>query len=181
MNMYVILGATLRVSGAKAGHTNIIQLTPTAAKHSSVTTAQFAPNSQNSFITLTNQPKLVVASQTSSVTTSTITVTKATPKTVTKTQTLGKFPQKVAQQLLNAKFISQDFPKIIVGHQNQAKGAKGVVVSKGGGATGANMVRMVNAANLNLTHIGGKPVLLAGCFFFFCCLLCHFLFIFYCR
>lgn len=90
-----------------------------------------------------------------------MTVTKPNSKTVTKTQTLGKFPQKVAQQLLNAKFISQDFPKIIVGQQNQTKGAKGVVVSKSG-ASGANMVRMVNAANLNLTHIGGKPVLLAG-------------------
>lgn len=152
------------MSTSKAPHTNIIQLTPAGnatgvSKQSPGGSAQFT-STQNNFITLTNQPKLVVASQTSSVTTST--VTKSTTKTITKTQSLGKFPQKVAQQLLNAKFISQDFPKIIVGQQQNQKTAKGVVVSKGGGSSGANVVRMVNTANLNLTHIGGKPVLLAG-------------------
>lgn len=105
---------------------------------------------------------MVVASPTTSITTSTI--TKPSTKTITKTQTIGKFPQKVAQQLLNAKFISQDFQKIIVGQQQQGqKGTtKGVVVGKSSSGSGGSMVRMVNAANLNLTHIGGKPVLLAG-------------------
>lgn len=150
----------MRVSTSKPPHTNIIQLTHTAAAGvNKQSPAQFVAASQNNFITITNQPKLVVASQATSLTTST--VTRPTTKTITKTQTLGKFPQKVAQQLLNAKFISQDFPKIIVGQQQGQKGAKGVVVGKGGGA-GGSMVRMVNAANLNLTHIGGKPVLLAG-------------------
>lgn len=104
-----------------------------------------------------------MASQPSSSTTTSTAATKVTTKTLNKTQTIGKFPQKVAQQLLNAKFISQDFQKIIVGQQqaSQKGAAKGVVVSKGSGS-GTNMVRMVNAANLNLTHIGGKPVLLAG-------------------
>lgn len=151
------------MQGAKPGQTtNIIQLTPAASKHSPLPAAQFAASSpQNNFIALAGQPKLVVASQPGSATTSTVTVAKPGPRTATKTQTLAKFPQKVAQQLTNAKFISQDLPKIIVGQQGQ-KGAKGVVVSKAAAAGGTNMVRMVNAANLNLTHIGGKPVLLAG-------------------
>lgn len=81
-----------------------------------------------------------------------VAASKPTSRTAAKAQT--KLPQKVAQQLMGAKLAAgQDGPKIIVG-QNQ----KGPKVKGGGG----NMVRMVNAGNLNLTHIGGKPVLLAG-------------------
>lgn len=123
---YQLAGTTLRVAGAKAGQTNIIQLTPSSKQNP---VAQFTVSSQNNFITLTNQPKLVVAaSQTTSVT-STVTNVKTTSKGSTKGQTLAKFPPKVTQQLISAKFVTQNLegqqkvvqPKIIVGQQNQLK------------------------------------------------------------
>lgn len=164
------IGTTLRVSGAKPGQPNIIQLASPVQKQSSV--AHFTVTSQNNLITLTNQPKLVVAtSQTTSVT-STVTITKPITKTITKTHTVGKLPQKVTQQLINAKIITQTVdsqkivqPKILVGQQNQLKSAVTRTVSATKPSAlnpNANTIRMVNAANLNITHIGGKPVLLAG-------------------
>lgn len=97
-------------------------------------------------------------------------MTKPITKTVTKTQTLAKFPQKVTQQL---KFITSNVdgqkivqPKIVVNQQNAVKMASNsnkntANIVKQPGAN-ANTIRMVNATNLNITHIGGKPVLLAG-------------------
>lgn len=89
---------------------------------------------------------------------------------MTKTQSIGKFPQKVTQQIINAKFIAQNVdgqklvqPKVIIG-QNQIKltnkNAKPISIQTS--AANANSIRMVNAANLNLAHLGGKPLLLAS-------------------
>lgn len=156
-----MLGTTLRVKGAPA---NIIQLA--ATKTQPIT--QLAVASQNNYITLGNQPKLVLSSQPTTTVTATVTVTKPTG---TKNQT--KFTPKLAQQLINAKFIAQNVdqkivqPKVIIG-QNQVKlsaaknVSKPVTISVAAQNATTNTIRMVNAANLNLTHIGGKPVLLTS-------------------
>lgn len=100
-------------------------------------------------------------------------MSKPISKNVAKSQPITKVQPKAAQQVINAKFIAQNIdnqkvmqPKVIIG-QNQIKiGAnKNMTVGKQitvGNATTANTIRMVNATNLNLTHIGGKPVLLAS-------------------
>lgn len=163
------LGTTLRVSGTKGGQPNIIHLTGTSKQ---APVAQFAVGSQNSILTLTSQPKLV-ASQTTTVTSS-VNTTKPNVRTANKTQTLAKFNVKASQQLLNAKIVSQGLEtqkiipsKVVLGQQNQVKftGGKNMALSKHvtlNVAGNANTIRMVNAANLNLTQIGGKPVLLAS-------------------
>lgn len=170
MYVFIITGTTLRVSGVKGGQTNIIQLaTPT--KQGSI--AQLAVGSQNNFITITSQPKLVLSSQPTSTVTSSVAVAKPVTKAVTKQQTVAKVQPKVAQQVINAKFIAQNIdsqklvqPKVIIG-QNQIKLGTNKNMTLGkqitvGNNTPTNTIRMVNATNLNLTHIGGKPVLLAS-------------------
>lgn len=155
----------------KGAQANIIQLA-TPSKQNTVT--QLAVGSQNNLIAITNQPKLVLSCQAGTTTTTTVTTsTKTASKSVPKTQTVAKFTPKIAQQLINAKFITQNLdtqkvvqPKVIIG-QNQVKlnTSKSVTVSKPvtlGVTSNTNTIRMVNTANLNLTHIGGKPVLLAS-------------------
>lgn len=100
--------------------------------------------------------------------------TKPGSRISNKTQTVTKLNAKTNQQLINAKLVTQGLegqkivqPKLVLSQQNQLKfgNAKNVSskpvalnVSTGSGST----IRMVNAANLNLTNIGGKPVLLAS-------------------
>ncbi|KAH0816428.1 hypothetical protein GEV33_006362 [Tenebrio molitor] len=175
-------GTTLRVSGTKGGPTNIIQLTGTTKQNP---IAQFAVGSQNNII-ITSQPKLVVATSATTTTTTTTTCPPTITTTISTTATkpvarisankpqtvnTAKFTPKIAQQLINAKLITTDGqkivqPKIFMGQQNQVKltTAKNISLSTKPVtlAANANTIRMVNAANLNLTHIGGKPVLLAS-------------------
>lgn len=163
-------GTTLRVSGTKAGQ-NIIHLTGSTKPNQ---LAQFTMASQNNLITLSSQPKLVVASQTTSVT-STVTTPKPTSRTISKPQpqTITKFTPKVTQQLINAKLLQENQkivqPKLVMSQsaaQTKLGTNKNLPINKpltlnvAGG--NANTIRMVNTANLNLTHIGGKPVLLAS-------------------
>ncbi|CAH0561085.1 unnamed protein product [Brassicogethes aeneus] len=163
-------GTTLRVAGTKSGQQNIIHLSGTSKANS---IAQFAVGSQNNLIAITTQPKLIVSSQTTTVTSS-ITSTKTVTRAVTKPQTVTKFTPKVTQQLINAKIITQNAdgqkivqPKIVMSQQGHVKLASGksMPINKPltlNVAGNSNTIRMVNAANLNLTHIGGKPVLLAS-------------------
>lgn len=160
----------MRVSGTKGGQQNIIHLTGTT-KQNAIT--QFAVGSQNNILAITSQPKLVVASQTTMITSS-ISTTKTTSRSMGKAQTLTKFSSKGSQQLINAKIVTQGLdgqkivqPKLVVGQQNQVKltSGKNVPLTKPvtlNVAGNANTIRMVNATNLNLTHIAGKPVLLAS-------------------
>lgn len=155
----------------KGGQANIIQLaTPT--KQGSI--AQLAVGSQNNFITISSQPKLMLSSQPTSTVTSTVAVAKPITKAVTKQQTVTKVQPKVAQQVINAKFIAQNIdsqkivqPKVIIGQNHQIKLGTNKNMTMGkqitvGNNNPTNTIRMVNATNLNLTHIGGKPVLLAS-------------------
>lgn len=68
------LGTTLRVQGAKAGQQNVIHLTSTTKPNA---IAHFTVGTQNNLVALTTQPKLVVASQN---TTATTTVTQSKPQ-----------------------------------------------------------------------------------------------------
>lgn len=162
-NKIILAGTTLRVKGTPA---NIIQLA-----QSKTSIAQIV-GSQNNFITLANQPKLVLSSQPTTTVTSTVSMTKPINKAVTK-QTVAKFSPKMNQQLINAKFVTQTIdaqkivqPKVIIG-QNQVKlassksigGPKSVSLAV---SPSTSTIRMVNTTNLNLTHIGGKPVLIAS-------------------
>lgn len=57
--------------------------------------------------------------------------------------------------------------KLLVGQQNQLKLAQGKNSPHSKNLTlnvagNTNTIRMVNAANLNLSHLGGKPILLAS-------------------
>lgn len=89
------------------------------------------------------------------------------------TATTKLVSSKLAQQFVNAKFIhnvtgNKIIPqqKLVVNQPNQIKintTAKPVTVTKSLITNqNTNTVRMVNAASLNLAHIGGKPVLLAS-------------------
>ncbi|XP_023018228.2 uncharacterized protein [Leptinotarsa decemlineata] len=156
-------GTTLRVSG-KGGQQNLIHLTGTT-KPNSLT--QYTVGSQNSILTLTSQPKLV-ASQSTTITSS-ATTAKSASRLISKAQNLTKFNPKTGQQLINTKLVQglEGQPKVLVGQQNQVKvtGAKGIPLSKSvtlNVAGNTNTIRMVNAANLNLSHLGGKPILLAS-------------------
>lgn len=167
--MLYFLGTTLRVSSSKGGQQNIIHLTGTS-KSNAVT--QFAVASQSNILTLTSQPKLVMASPTTPATS--VGSTKSTSRITNKSQTVTKLNAKTNQQLINAKLVTQGLegqkivqPKLVLSQQNQLKFAGGknmsskpvaLNVSTSSGST----IRMVNAANLNLTNIGGKPVLLAS-------------------
>ncbi|XP_017769715.1 PREDICTED: nuclear factor related to kappa-B-binding protein [Nicrophorus vespilloides] len=155
---------TLRVAGVK-GQANIIQL---AAPNKNQVAQVVA--SHNNFIQISNQPKLVLSS--AGTTSATTTAMSSTKITGAKTQTITKFPPKM-QQIINAKFITQSIdsgqkivqPKVIIG-QSQIKLAN----SKGGlqtGAVGTSIVtgskpNNIRMANLNIAHLGGKPVLLAS-------------------
>ncbi|CAH1983909.1 unnamed protein product [Acanthoscelides obtectus] len=163
-------GTTLRVSSTKGGQQNLIHLTGSTTKQNAI--AQLAVGSQaTNILTLTSQPKLVMASQASTIT-SMATTTKPTSKAANKTQQMfAKLNAKAAQQLITSE-MSIDGQKIVpskivIGQQNQVKlpNVKNVPFSKQLTLTvagNANNIRMVNAANLNLTQIAGKPVLLAS-------------------
>ncbi|KAL1505551.1 hypothetical protein ABEB36_005093 [Hypothenemus hampei] len=156
-------GTTLRVQGAKPGQQNVIHLTSNTKANA---IAHFAVGSHNNLVALTSQPKFVVASQTTTVTT---TVTQAKPQSTknvatarthqvsaTKTSNLG-------QHLVNAKILTSDGQKIV-----QSKVVVGGQTIKVPGKTTArpatfgSSLRMLNTANLNLTTLDGKPVLLAS-------------------
>lgn len=159
------------MSGTKGGQPNIIHLT-SSSKQNAI--AQFAVASQNNLIALTTQPKLVMASPAAATTvTSTITSNKLNNRERIRGTQLTKLPPKVTQQLINAKIIQNIEgqkvvqPKLIVGQGAQLKlaaGGKNVSLQKPtlNLTTNSNAIRMVNTANLNLTHIGGKPVLFAS-------------------
>ncbi|KAG5890077.1 hypothetical protein JTB14_003641 [Gonioctena quinquepunctata] len=156
-------GTTLRVSG-KGGQQNLIHLTGTTKPNS---IAQYTVGSQSSILTLTTQPKLV-ASQAPTVTSS-LTTSKSASRSVGKSQNLTKFNTKSGQQLINTKLVQslEGQPKVLMGHQNHMKisGGKSVPFSKPvtlNVAGNTNTIRMVNAANLNLSHLGGKPILVAS-------------------
>ncbi|KAK9885726.1 hypothetical protein WA026_012495 [Henosepilachna vigintioctopunctata] len=82
-------GTTLRVSSTKGGQPNIIHLTGTSKQNA---IAQFAVASQNNLITLTTQPKLVVATPSTTTMTSTVTSNKTTnrDRTSARSQQLTK-------------------------------------------------------------------------------------------
>ncbi|KAF2900365.1 hypothetical protein ILUMI_05821 [Ignelater luminosus] len=164
-------GTTLRISGTKSGQPNVIQL---AASSSQSPVTQFTVATPN-IATISSQPKLVISTPVTTAATSTVTVAKTTLKPATKTQTTTKFMPKIAQQLVSAKFVTQNVggqkivqPKVIVGQQNPLKipiSSKNIAISKSVGinvAASANTIRMVNAANLNIAQIGGKPVLITS-------------------
>ncbi|VEN48041.1 unnamed protein product, partial [Callosobruchus maculatus] len=93
-------GTTLRVSSTKGGQQNIIHLTGTTKQN---TIAQLAVGSQaTNILTVTSQPKLVMASQASTIT-STATSTKPTSRAANKTQMLAKLNAKTAQQLITSE------------------------------------------------------------------------------
>lgn len=100
--------------------------------------------------------------------------TKSASRITNKSQTVAKLNAKANQQLINAKLVTQGLegqkivqPKLVLSQQNQLKFAGGKNMSSKPVAlnvstSSGNTIRMVNAANLNLTNIGGKPVLLAS-------------------
>lgn len=154
--------------------------------------AQFAVASQNNIIinqpklvvatTVTTSVTTTITTPVAFTTTMVTAATKPTPRYVTN-KTLpqqvinaGKLPAKPIQQFINAKLITstQDGtnpgqkivqPKLFMNQQNQMKLAttKNIALSKPVTLTAnASTIRMVNAANLNLTQIAGKPVFLAS-------------------
>ncbi|XP_066148931.1 nuclear factor related to kappa-B-binding protein isoform X1 [Euwallacea fornicatus] len=154
-------GTTLRVQGAKGAQQNVIHLTSTTKPNA---IAHFAVGTQNNLVALT-QPKLVVASQTTTITTN---VTQSKPqiaRTVASARTqqaTSKTPNLTHQQLVNAKIIPSDGqkvvqPKVLVQGQKAPSKVTGRTVPAFGGG-----LRMLNTANLNLTTLDGKPVLLAS-------------------
>lgn len=163
-------GTTLRLSGVKSNQPNIIQLAGTSKQN---TLAHFV--SQNNFVALASQAspaKLLVATPSSTtVTTSTVSANRGINRTVNRAQQQSKITGKVGQQLINAKVVQNIDgqkivqPKLLVGQQGHIKlgSPTGKNLQKQTlGITNSNTIRMVNAANLNLTHIGGKPVILAS-------------------
>ena len=163
-----LLGTTVRLSGVKGSQTNI-QLTG-LSKQNSVT--QLAVGSQNNLIALSTQPKLVLSPQATTAVSASVISTKNSSKATSKAQTVTKFTPKFTQQLINAKFVTQNVdsqkivqPKVIIGQSQVKLNASKNVTSKSvtlGVPSGGNTIRMVNTANLNLAHIGGKPVLLTN-------------------
>ncbi|KAF5284990.1 hypothetical protein FQR65_LT02301 [Abscondita terminalis] len=165
-------GTTLRISGTKGGQPNLIQL---ASTNPQSPVAQFTVATSN-ITSLGNQPKLVITTPITTVATSTVTVAKPLTKTNTKTQISSKFIPKIAQQLVSAKFVTQNVagqkvvqPKMLVTpSQNSLKvpiSNKNIALSKPVGinvSANPNTIRMVNAANINLAQIGGKPVLITS-------------------
>ncbi|XP_076257336.1 uncharacterized protein LOC143194432 [Rhynchophorus ferrugineus] len=152
-------GTTLRVQGTKSGQQNIIHLT-SSSKANAV--AQFTVGTQNNIVTLTTQPKLVVASQTSTVTTVTSARTHTT-RTVTTPRTQPSKITSSVNHLMNSKIITSEGQKIVQPKLVMGQSIKVPTKTGGKAATmSANSLRMVNAANLNLTTIDGKPVLLAS-------------------
>ncbi|CAG9819612.1 unnamed protein product [Phaedon cochleariae] len=146
-------GTTLRVSG-KSGHQNLIHLTGTT-KPSNL--AQFAVGSQHSVLTLAGQPKLVVASHASTVTSS-VTATKPSSRTAGKAQSNAK----TAQHLVSAKLLQSLEPQKVVQSKTATKpSGKNTPFSLNVAGT-TNTLRMVSTANLNLGHLGGKPILVAS-------------------
>ncbi|KAB0799407.1 hypothetical protein PPYR_07287 [Photinus pyralis] len=165
-------GTTLRISGTKAGQSNLIQLSTTNAQNS---VAQFSV-ATSSIASYTNQPKLIISTPVTTLATSTVTVAKPSTKANTKTQIPAKLIPKLAQQLVNAKFVAQGIggqklvqPKVIVGSsQNSLKvpiSNKNLASTKSVGINvmaNTNAIRMVNAANINLAQLGGKPLLITS-------------------
>lgn len=150
-------GTTLRVQGTKTGQQNIIHLTSSAKPN---TVAQFTVGAQNNIVTLNTQPKLVVASQTA-----TISTTRAhSTRTVTTPRTQQTSKTSMAQQLMNSKIGASESQKIVQSKLVMGQNIKVQPSKCGAKATNiaGNSLRMVNAANLNLTTIDGKPVLLAS-------------------
>lgn len=169
----MFLGTTLRVAG-KPGQTNLIQL----ASNSGNQVAQFAVVSQNNVVSIAGQQRIVSTVATAQTTTQVTVVTTAKPvvakNNIKPIATTKLVSSKLAQQFVNAKFIqnvgtNKIIPqqKLVINQPNQIKintTTKPVTVTKSLITTNpnTNAVRMVNAASLNLAHIGGKPVLLAS-------------------
>ncbi|KAK5643642.1 hypothetical protein RI129_007487 [Pyrocoelia pectoralis] len=166
-------GTTLRISGTKAGQSNLIQLS-TASSQNPVT--QFSVATSN-IASYPNQPKLIISTPITTLATSTVTVAKPSMKSSTKTQISTKLIPKIAQQLVSAKFVAQGIggqkivqPKVIVGSsQNSLKvpiSNKNLASAKPVGinvvAANTSAIRMVNAANINLAQLSGKPLLITS-------------------
>ncbi|KAF5302938.1 hypothetical protein FQA39_LY02118 [Lamprigera yunnana] len=162
-------GTTLRISGTKGGQPNLIQL---ATSNPQTPVAQFAVATSN-ITSLANQPKLIISTPVTTVATSTVTVSKPLTKTNTKTQIPSKFIPKIAQQLVSAKFVTQNVsgqkivqPKMLVApSQNSLKvpiSNKGIAISKTVGINVTANPNTIRMANINLAQIGGKPVLITS-------------------
>ncbi|GAB0097619.1 hypothetical protein DMENIID0001_132790 [Sergentomyia squamirostris] len=140
----------IRVAGAKAGQTNLIQLAGAPGSH----IAQYAVVSPARNIISVATPQRVVAAPVTTTAGSRLKVTTATSGSVAADSGQKVLAQKVtgtgssavkavnpAQAMVNAKLL---------GVQNITAGKM-----KPG-------IRMVNASNLNIAHIGGKPVIIAS-------------------
>ncbi|CAG9762803.1 unnamed protein product [Ceutorhynchus assimilis] len=143
-------GTTLRVQSSK-GQQNLIHLTGTTTKPNSAI-AHFTVGTQNNLVALTTQPKLVVASQS--------TTTNVTPAKPQSSRNTSRTHSKVPSVLMNTKIVADT--------QKTTPQTKVVPLKVPGAKTTArtanfaSSLRMLNTGNLNLTTLDGKPVLLAS-------------------
>ncbi|CAG9861733.1 unnamed protein product [Phyllotreta striolata] len=163
-------GATLRLATSKTGQQNLIHLS-TAAKSAAI--AQLTVGSPNNILTLTTQPKLVVPSQQPATAASVAGRSFGKAPGVAKINAKGGVVGGAQQfELLNAKVVQRVDQKLVIGQpkagqtklQLQLPAAQGGKTAANGSPQtakggGANAVRM---ANLNLSGLGCKPVLLAS-------------------
>ncbi|XP_059610747.1 uncharacterized protein LOC132257735 [Phlebotomus argentipes] len=142
------IGGPIRVAGAKAGQTNLIQLAGAPGSH----IAQYAVVSPaRNIISVATPQRVVAAPVTTTASQGRVKVATATAASeggqkllaqkATATATSAGKAVAPAQAMVNAKLL---------GVQNIAAGK----VKPG--------IRMVNASNLNIAHIGGKPVIIAS-------------------
>lgn len=159
-------GTTLRVAGTKPGQTSLIQLT--GAPGSQI--AQYAVVSsqgRNNLISLApagpHQQRLITT-QASAAGLVNTTLTSNTIKGANTNDLITTTrPATIVQQQSNQ---AQPQAKLIQANQLQTISAQQLVNAKvlGGNRikTTATGIRMMNASNLNIAHIGGKPVIIAS-------------------
>lgn len=170
-------GATIRVAGTKPGQTSLIQLA--GAPGSQIT--QYAVVSQGrNLISLSGQPQRLVTTQAATNLVSTVNTTPVgtlkTATTIVQQQQQQQHSTIAIQGQSSIGHHQSQQSRIIqtsAGVQMQSISAQQLVNAKvlgvqqiGNSPTTVNRmknsIRMLNASNLNITHIDGKPLLITG-------------------
>uniref|UniRef100_A0A1B0CAR0 Uncharacterized protein n=2 Tax=Lutzomyia longipalpis TaxID=7200 RepID=A0A1B0CAR0_LUTLO len=145
------IGTPIRVAGAKAGQTNLIQLAGAPGSH----ITQYAVVSPARNIISVATPQRVVASA--------VTTTAATARMKVATATAVSAGESGQPKLLTQKVTAAPtgVTKAVAPSQAMVN-AKLLGVQNIAAGKMKPGIRMVNASNLNIAHIGGKPVIIAS-------------------
>ncbi|KAJ6636672.1 hypothetical protein Bhyg_15264 [Pseudolycoriella hygida] len=162
-------GTTLRMAGAKPGQTSLIQLS--GGPGSQIT--QYAVVSQGRNLISLAQPQRLITTQAAATSVQTTLATAAKSETVTAARPTTILQQvqsqptaaSSTQQTVTSPTQQQPQPKLVQSITTQQLMSATKVLGVQGVLPGNRLkpgIRMVNASNLNMAQLAGKPIIIAS-------------------